>query len=149
MPFFQVYPEQLVGRVVKKTLSTVDLSDNEFFESVGYYFVEFVSEFGYGDVLALLGRQLRDFLNGLDNLHEYLKYSYPRYRCLGKNAFYTLSSSLICVGSKLRHIFVTMRPMKDYNFTTGAREGDSSITRLVSLRPLPNHFTIFSWKLMF
>jgi Haem-NO-binding len=33
----------------------------------------------YGDVLALLGRELRDFLNGLDNLHEYLKFSYPRY----------------------------------------------------------------------
>ena len=34
----------------------------------------------YGDVLALLGRELRDFLNGLDNLHEYLKFSYPRIR---------------------------------------------------------------------
>ena len=33
----------------------------------------------YGDVLALLGRELRDFLNGLDNLHEYLKFSYPRW----------------------------------------------------------------------
>ena len=33
----------------------------------------------YGDVLALLGRELRDFLNGLDNLHEYLKFSYPRF----------------------------------------------------------------------
>ena len=64
--------------MTKKALSTLDMKDNEFFEEVGYYFVEFVCEFGYGDVLALLGRQLRDFLNGLDNLHEYLKYSYPR-----------------------------------------------------------------------
>ena len=47
---------------------------------MGYFFVEFVGNFGYGDVLALLGRALRDFLNGLDNLHEYLKYSYPRLR---------------------------------------------------------------------
>jgi len=31
-------------------------------------------------VLALLGRELRDFLSGLDNLHEYLKFSYPRIR---------------------------------------------------------------------
>lgn len=31
-------------------------------------------------MLALLGRELRDFLNGLDNLHEYLKFSYPRIR---------------------------------------------------------------------
>ena len=54
--------------------------DSEFFEEMGYFFVQFVGEFGYGDVLALLGRQLRDFLNGLDNLHEYLKFSYPRLR---------------------------------------------------------------------
>ena len=47
---------------------------------MGYFFVQFVGEFGYGDVLALLGRHLRDFLNGLDNLHEYLKFSYPRLR---------------------------------------------------------------------
>ena len=79
---------------------------------MGYYFVEFCALYGYGDVLALLGRyflltllrkitvgktplwrrqrefsnvkmnstrELRDFLNGLDNLHEYLKFSYPRF----------------------------------------------------------------------
>ena len=38
----------------------------------------FIVNYRYGDVLALLGRELRDFLNGLDNLHEYLKFSYPR-----------------------------------------------------------------------
>ena len=63
------------------------------FQGMGYYFVEFCALYGYGDVLALLGRyprqawifdnslpfrELRDFLNGLDNLHEYLKFSYPR-----------------------------------------------------------------------
>jgi guanylate cyclase len=37
---------------------------------MGFYFIEFCSLYGYGDVLALLGRELRDFLNGLDNLHE-------------------------------------------------------------------------------
>ena len=65
-------------RMAKKALSVIDLTDAEFFEQVGFFFVELVTQFGYGDVLALLGRQLRDFLNGLDNLHEYLKYSYPR-----------------------------------------------------------------------
>ena len=64
------------------------------FQGMGYYFVEFCALYGYGDVLALLGRypeqawifdnslpfrELRDFLNGLDNLHEYLKFSYPRW----------------------------------------------------------------------
>ncbi len=69
-----------MGRIAKKTFSTLGVNDSEFFEEMGFFFVEFVGQFGYGDVLALLGRQLRDFLNGLDNLHEYLKFSYPRLR---------------------------------------------------------------------
>ena len=76
----QVYPEQLLGRIAKKAFQTLGVKDSEFFSEMGYFFVEFVGRFGYGDVLALLGRQLRDFLNGLDNLHEYLKFSYPRLR---------------------------------------------------------------------
>ncbi|XP_059098950.1 soluble guanylate cyclase 88E-like isoform X2 [Tigriopus californicus] len=75
-----VYPEQLMGRMAKKAFQFLGCKDSEFFEGMGYYFVNFLGQFGYGDVLALLGRQLRDFLNGLDNLHEYLKFSYPRLR---------------------------------------------------------------------
>lgn len=45
---------------------------------MGVCFVSFVSQYGYDRVLSVLGRHMRDFLNGLDNLHEYLKFSYPR-----------------------------------------------------------------------
>ncbi|GFY77734.1 soluble guanylate cyclase 88E [Trichonephila inaurata madagascariensis] len=45
---------------------------------MGVYFVSFVGHYGYDRVLGVLGRHMRDFLNGLDNLHEYLKFSYPR-----------------------------------------------------------------------
>ncbi|GIY72706.1 soluble guanylate cyclase 88E [Caerostris extrusa] len=45
---------------------------------MGVYFVSFVGHYGYDRVLSVLGRHMRDFLNGLDNLHEYLKFSYPR-----------------------------------------------------------------------
>ena len=69
-----------MGKIAKKAFTTLGCKDSEFFEEMGYFFVQFVGEFGYGDVLALLGRHLRDFLNGLDNLHEYLKFSYPRLR---------------------------------------------------------------------
>ncbi len=73
-----MYPEQLLSRIAKKAFSVLGCTDAEYFEGMGYFFVNFLGQFGYGDVLALLGRELRDFLNGLDNLHEYLKYSYPR-----------------------------------------------------------------------
>lgn len=47
---------------------------------MGVHFVGFVGQYGYDRVLSVLGRHMRDFLNGLDNLHEYLKFSYPRMR---------------------------------------------------------------------
>lgn len=45
--------------------------------NMGEFFVNFVGHYGYDRVLSVLGRHMRDFLNGLDNLHEYLKFSYP------------------------------------------------------------------------
>ncbi len=41
-------------------------------------FVNFIAKYGYDKMLLVLGRHMRDFLNGLDNLHEYLKFSYPK-----------------------------------------------------------------------
>ena len=78
-------------------LSTLGCIDSEFFEEMGFFFIEFVGQFGYGDVLALLGRNLRDFLNGLDNLHEYLKYSYPRYLNLEQNLKPILAKKYVTV----------------------------------------------------
>ena len=47
-------------------------------ESFGAVFINFMSQFGYEKILRILGRSMKDFLNGLDNLHEYMKFSYPR-----------------------------------------------------------------------
>nr|CAD7576366.1 unnamed protein product [Timema californicum] len=59
---------------------TLGVTEHEFFDQMGVYFVGFVGQYGYDRVLSVLGRHMRDFLNGLDNLHEYLKFSYPRMR---------------------------------------------------------------------
>lgn len=56
------------------------VTEKEFFDQMGVHFVGFVGQYGYDRVLSVLGRHVRDFLNGLDNLHEYLKFSYPRMR---------------------------------------------------------------------
>ena len=36
-----------------------------------------LGQYGYDRIMRVLGRNLRDFLNGLDNLHEYLRFSNP------------------------------------------------------------------------
>lgn len=47
-------------------------------EEMGVQFVNYMSSFGYDGILKALGRNMRDFLNGLDNLHEYMRFSYPK-----------------------------------------------------------------------
>ncbi|XP_059483140.1 soluble guanylate cyclase 88E isoform X2 [Neocloeon triangulifer] len=76
----QVYPETMVPKLAKKSIQVLGISEREFFDGMGVYFVRFVGQYGYDRVLSVLGRHMRDFLNGLDNLHEYLKFSYPRMR---------------------------------------------------------------------
>ncbi len=46
----------------------------------GEYFAESIGHYGYARLLRVLGRDLRNFLNGLDDLHEYLRFSYPKMR---------------------------------------------------------------------
>lgn len=74
----QVYPENLLNKLAKKSQQMLNVNEHEFMDQMGVCFVSFVSQYGYDRVLSVLGRHMRDFLNGLDNLHEYLKFSYPR-----------------------------------------------------------------------
>lgn len=74
----QVYPENLLNKLAKKAQQVLGVSEHQFMDQMGVCFVGFVGQYGYDRVLSVLGRHMRDFLNGLDNLHEYLKFSYPR-----------------------------------------------------------------------
>ncbi|XP_065081718.1 soluble guanylate cyclase 88E isoform X2 [Ochlerotatus camptorhynchus] len=82
-PSFSVhddYDENLLNQLAAKAQEILGISEREFMDQMGVYFVNFVSQYGYDRVLSVLGRHMRDFLNGLDNLHEYLKFSYPLMR---------------------------------------------------------------------
>merc|ERR550539_1848077 len=64
-----------MGKTCMKILS---LKDEEFYEGMGKYFVTLCQEAGYGNLLVQLGRRIRDFYLNLDNLHDYLKYTFPK-----------------------------------------------------------------------
>ncbi|XP_042225179.1 soluble guanylate cyclase 88E-like isoform X2 [Homarus americanus] len=76
----RVYSENVLPRLVKSAAKILDVTNDALMFRMGEFFVEFVGQYGYDRVLSVLGRHVRDFLNGLDNLHEYLKFSYPRMR---------------------------------------------------------------------
>ena len=72
------YSETLIPRITKAAHEITGCTQTELMDIFGNSFVSFVGQFGYDRILKVLGRNLRDFLNGLDNLHEYLRFSYPK-----------------------------------------------------------------------
>ncbi|XP_014227666.1 soluble guanylate cyclase 88E-like [Trichogramma pretiosum] len=74
----QVYPERMMPKLTNAAMQVLGVTESELFERLGHHFHSFITQHGYDSILNVLGRHVRDFLNGLDNFHEYLKFSYPR-----------------------------------------------------------------------
>lgn len=72
-----VYRERVLVDLSKALGRYLVIDHNLVMESFGAFFLQYVITNGYGAVIRVLGRDMRDFLNGLDNLHEYLRFSYP------------------------------------------------------------------------
>merc|ERR1719357_2300888 len=64
-----------MGKTAMKILS---MKDEEFYEGMGKYFVTLAKDAGYEGTILQLGRRIRDFFLNLDNLHDYLKYTFPK-----------------------------------------------------------------------
>ncbi|PVD33577.1 hypothetical protein C0Q70_04834 [Pomacea canaliculata] len=76
----ETYSEQLIPKIADSASQVIGLPEDELMDAFGVAFVSFVGQYGYDSILKVLGRHMRDFLNGLDNLHEYLRFSYPKLR---------------------------------------------------------------------
>uniref|UniRef100_A0A1I8GB62 guanylate cyclase n=1 Tax=Macrostomum lignano TaxID=282301 RepID=A0A1I8GB62_9PLAT len=74
----EVYTEGTITRLAESASKVVNIPLDELMNENGRYFMNFLSQYNYDAVLKVLGRDLRDFLNGLDNLHEYLRFTYPK-----------------------------------------------------------------------
>ena len=66
----EVYSENYIPRIVDVASSSLQITKDELLMRFGASFVDFIHEYGYEKILRVLGRHYRDFLNGLDNLHE-------------------------------------------------------------------------------
>merc|ERR1719394_221086 len=62
----------------KTAMKLLGMGDEEFYEGMGVFFVALAQNLGYGMLLSSLGRCFRDFFVNLDNLHDYLKFTFPR-----------------------------------------------------------------------
>ncbi|XP_039271577.1 soluble guanylate cyclase gcy-31-like [Styela clava] len=71
-----VYSEVHIERVAKTLSKIIFLSENDIMFKFGAHFMTFVAGYGYDQVTKVLGRKLCDFINGLDNLHDYISNLY-------------------------------------------------------------------------
>merc|ERR1719394_727423 len=62
----------------KTAMKLLEMKDEEFYEGMGIYFVTLATDLGYGLMLQSIGRRVRDFFINLDNLHDYLKFTFLR-----------------------------------------------------------------------
>ncbi|XP_055996229.1 soluble guanylate cyclase 88E-like isoform X2 [Ostrea edulis] len=72
------YSESIIPDLARACSLVLNIEEDDIMDAFGVSFVSFVGQYGYDKILSVLGRNMRDFLNGLDNLHEYLRFSYPK-----------------------------------------------------------------------
>ena len=73
-----VFPEGQCLKIGKTAMKILEMKDEEFYEGMGVYFVTLATDLGYGLMLQSVGRRFRDFFVNLDNLHDYLKFTFTR-----------------------------------------------------------------------
>lgn len=77
MDVTQRYPENTWTKVGKKAVQTLGMNEDEFFEGVGVSFVKFVETYKFRQLTSLIGREYREFVMNLDNVHHYLGEMFP------------------------------------------------------------------------
>ncbi|BFZ05038.1 hypothetical protein BsWGS_08077 [Bradybaena similaris] len=75
----KTYPDEWMVNLAKATCTV--LEDQELNDTMLYFgacFVSFCCKFSYDKILRLAGRNYRDFLNEIDNVHETIRFSHPK-----------------------------------------------------------------------
>ncbi|KAF8383903.1 hypothetical protein PRIPAC_73045, partial [Pristionchus pacificus] len=72
------YGEHIVPNLIKAVAEIVKMDVDQVGILAGRFFVRFLIYHGYGDLMNVMGRKFSDFLKGLDNIHEYFRFSYPK-----------------------------------------------------------------------
>ena len=75
----ETFQEGQAIKIGKTAMKMLGMTDEEFYEGMGVFFVALAQDLGYGMLLSCLGRYFRDFFVNLDNLHDYLKFTFTRY----------------------------------------------------------------------
>lgn len=74
------YPDDVTHRLVKAASEVLNLSSGEIMRAFGSFWVEYVDEHGYAELMEMSGESLPEFLQNLDELHARVGLSFPKLR---------------------------------------------------------------------
>ncbi|XP_019626495.1 PREDICTED: soluble guanylate cyclase gcy-31-like [Branchiostoma belcheri] len=74
----QSYPETFLLRISTAACEYTGETQGDLMYDLGVSLLNFYMRSGYEKVLKVLGRNIASFMNGLDNVHEYYRYKYPK-----------------------------------------------------------------------
>lgn len=74
------YPDDVTYRLVDAAVPVLGLPPEQILEAFGEHWVLYTAREGYGDMLAMCGSNLRQFLARLDNLHTHVGLSFAQLR---------------------------------------------------------------------
>ncbi|CAB3400516.1 unnamed protein product [Caenorhabditis bovis] len=72
------YSEGLPHKLIWACHDVTNVPVDELMTNIGHSFYKFLAKYEFNKVLRVLGRTFPEFLNGLDNLHEYLRFTFPK-----------------------------------------------------------------------
>lgn len=74
------YPDDVTHRLVKAASQVLGLSASDIMQAFGEYWVEYTAQEGYGEMMAMCGDNLFEFLQNLDNLHARIGVIFPHHQ---------------------------------------------------------------------
>ena len=75
---YKYYPDSDTVELVVAASEVLGISVDDVLYAFGDYFIDYVKDNGYSNVLECLGSNLRDWLSNLNSLHDHLQASYPK-----------------------------------------------------------------------
>ncbi|KAK3701097.1 hypothetical protein QZH41_015883, partial [Actinostola sp. cb2023] len=78
----KLYSEDLIFKLADGALEILgeeeDMTLDDVMRYFGVCFVKFFNHYGYDPIIRVSGRHFRDFMIGIDNLHEHMRFGYPK-----------------------------------------------------------------------
>ncbi|XP_078487502.1 soluble guanylate cyclase 88E isoform X2 [Ciona intestinalis] len=71
-----VYEESMIPLIAQTLSKMLQITEDDIMFQFGGHFMTFVSSYGYDQITKVLGRRICDFINSLDNLHDYISNLY-------------------------------------------------------------------------